>query len=67
MLPEHPIVSTKFVEERFDVTNEAARQVLRRLEALGILSQIDLHSREPGRPMRGWAAQELMDMVARSN
>jgi Fic family protein len=67
MLPEHPIVSTTLVQERFEITNEAARQVLRRLESLGILSPIELHSGVPGRPMRWWAAEELMAIVARSS
>jgi Fic family protein len=67
MLPEHPIVSTTLVQERFEITNEAARQVLLRLESLGILSPIELHFGAPGRPMRWWAATELIAIVARSS
>jgi Fic family protein len=67
MLPEHPIVSTTLVQDRFAISNEAARQVLRRLESLEILSPVDLHSGAPGRPMRWWAAEELIAIVARSS
>jgi Fic family protein len=67
MLPEHPIVSAKLVQERFEITNEAARQVLHRFQSLAILSPIELRSGTPGRPMRWWAAKELIDTIARSS
>jgi hypothetical protein len=67
MLPEHPIVSAKLVQERFEITNEAARQVLHRFQSLAILSPIELRSGIPGRPMRWWAAKELIDTIARSS
>jgi Fic family protein len=67
MLPEHPIVSAKLIQERFEITNEAARQVLHRFESLAILSPIELRSGIPGRPTQWWAAKELIDIVARSS
>jgi Fic family protein len=67
MLPEHPIVSAKLVQERFEITNEAARQVLHRFQSLAILSPIELRSGIPGRPTRWWAAKELIDTIARSS
>ena len=67
MLPEHPIVSAQLVQERFQITNEAARQVLHRFQSLGILSPIELRSGTPGRPVRWWAAKELIDIIARSS
>ncbi|HEV3187431.1 MAG TPA: Fic family protein [Acidimicrobiales bacterium] len=67
MLPEHPIVSAQLVQERFRITNEAARQVLHRLQSFGILSPIELRSGTPGRPVRWWAAHELIDVIGRSS
>jgi Fic family protein len=67
MLPEHPIISAALIQKRFGITNEAARQALRRLESLGIISPVELHSGAPGRPTRWWAAEELIDTVARAN
>ena len=67
MLPEHPIVSARLIQERFEITNEAARQMLHRFESLGILSPIELRSGNPGRPIRWWAAKELIDIISRSS
>jgi Fic family protein len=66
LLPEHPIVSAQLVVERFGVTNEAARQMLHRFESLGILSPVELRLGARGRPVRWWAADELIAVVARS-
>jgi Fic family protein len=66
MLPEHPIVSANLIQERFEITNEAARQMLHRFESLAILSPIELRSGNPGRPARWWAAKELIDIISRS-
>ena len=66
MLPEHPIVSANLIQERFEITNEAARQMLHRFESLAILSPIELRSGNPGRPVRWWAAKELIDIISRS-
>jgi Fic family protein len=65
MLPEHPIVSAQVVAERCHVTREAARQTLTRFESLGILHPVALRAGIPGRPMRWWAARELVEVVAR--
>jgi Fic family protein len=63
-LPAHPIVSAAFVAERFGISNEAARLVVQRFQALGILSPMELRSGIPGRPT-GWsAARELIDTIA---
>ncbi len=67
MLPEHPIVSANLIHERFAITNEGARQMLHRLESLGILSPVALPPSSPGRPVRWWAAMELIDIVSRSS
>lgn len=66
ILPEHPIVSANLIQERFEITNEAARQMLHRFESLAILSPIELRSGNPGRPVRWWAAKELIDIISRS-
>lgn len=66
MLPEHPIVSANLIQVRFEITNEAARQMLHRFESLAILSPIELRSGNPGRPVRWWAAKELIDIISRS-
>ncbi len=67
MLPEHPIVSANFIHERFKITNEAARQLLHRLESFAILSPIELRFGNPGRPVRWWVAKELIDIISRSS
>ena len=67
MLPEHPIVSAQLIEERFQITNETARLVLLRLQSFGILSPVEMRSGTPGRPVRWWVANELMDIIARSS
>jgi Fic family protein len=65
MLPEHPIISAQFVADRFQISHEAARQMLLRFESLGILSPAHVYSGTPGRPVRWWAADELLAAVAR--
>jgi Fic family protein len=65
MLPEHPIISAQFVADTFQISHEAARQMLLRFESLGILSPAQIHSGAPGRPVRWWAADELLGAVAR--
>lgn len=65
MLPEHPIISAQFVADRFQISHEAARQMLLRFESLAILSPARVHSATPGRPVRWWAADELLAVVAR--
>jgi Fic family protein len=67
ILPEHPILSVHLIEDRFKVSNETARQLLQRLQSLGILSPIAMKTGGPGRPVQWWAAKELIDVVARSN
>ena len=67
MLPEHPIVSTQLVQERFGVSSESARQLLRRFESLGILTEAEYRSGKRGRPLQWWAAKELIDIIARSS
>lgn len=65
MLPEHPIISAQFVADRFSISHEAARQTLLRFESLGILTPADVHTGAPGRPVRWWAATDLLDAVSR--
>jgi predicted ArsR family transcriptional regulator len=65
MLPEHPIISAQFVADRFQISHEAARQMLLRFQSLGILSPAHVYSGTPGRPIRWWAADELLAAVAR--
>jgi Fic family protein len=67
MLPEHPILSTQLVHERFGITSESARQLLHRFQSLGILSDIEFRTGQKGRPMQWWAAAELIDIIARSS
>ena len=64
MLPEYPIISAQFVADRFEISHEAARQMMLRFESLGILSPAPIHSSAPGRPVRWWAANELLAAVA---
>ncbi|HEV7958203.1 MAG TPA: Fic family protein [Acidimicrobiales bacterium] len=64
LLPEYPIISAQFVADTFDISHEAARQMLLRFESLGILSPAPIHSTAPGRPIRWWAANELLAVVA---
>jgi Fic family protein len=65
MLPEHPLISAQFVADRFQISHEAARQMLLRFQSLGILSPAHVYSGTPGRPIRWWAADELLAAVAR--
>lgn len=67
MLPEHPIVSATLIQGRFGITNEAARQILHRFEALSILTPVEVRAVGPGRPVRWWAATELIDLISRSS
>ncbi len=64
-LPALPILSAPLVAERFGVTPEDARQLLRRFESLHILEPIDLATKKPGRPTHWWAATELLALVSR--
>jgi Fic family protein len=64
-LPEHPIISAQFVADTFEISHEAARQMLLRFESLEILFPAPIHSNAPGRPVRWWAANELLAAVAR--
>jgi Fic family protein len=64
LLPEYPIISAQFVADTFEISHEAARQMLLRFESLGILSPAPIHSSAPGRPVRWWAANELLAAVA---
>ena len=65
MLPEHPIISAQFIADRFGLSHEAARLMLLRFESLGILSPVELRLGVPGRPVRWWAATELLDVITR--
>jgi hypothetical protein len=59
------IISAQFVADRFQIVHEAARQMLMRFESLNILSPAQVHSGTPGRPVRWWAADELLAAVTR--
>lgn len=63
-LPEHPIVDTASVAERYGVTAQSAHSALMRLEAAAVLSERSLARRKKGRPRRVFAAHELIDMLA---
>jgi Fic family protein len=60
-LPEHPIVDTRTVAERYGVTPQSAHSALLRLEDAGVLRERNLSRRRKGRPRRVFAAAELID------
>jgi Fic family protein len=56
---ERPIVSSRIVEERLEVTRPTALKLLRQLEAVGVLSEVD----SGPRGQRRYAARELLAVV----
>jgi Fic family protein len=63
-LPDHPIVDTQTVANRYGVAPQSAHAALVRLEAAGILSERAFARRRKGRPRRMLAATELIDLLA---
>ncbi len=63
-LPEHPIVDTRAVAQRYKVTPQTAHSALVRLEEAGILSERPFARRRRGRPRRAFAATDLIDLLA---
>ena len=57
-LPQHPVLSVESIEERFGVSDEAARKAIERLVHAGILRQITV-----GKRNRAWAAMEVFDLL----
>ncbi|MGH9020347.1 MAG: hypothetical protein ACRDV0_04945, partial [Acidimicrobiales bacterium] len=64
-LPAYPVISVQVVVDHFGVTHQAARDVLGRLEGLGVLAPVRLPVSGPGRPARWWVAAEVVDLVGR--
>lgn len=57
---EHPIVSSRAAEDRLGVTRPTALKLLRQLEAVGVLAEVD----HPGpRGQRRYVATELVAAV----
>jgi predicted ArsR family transcriptional regulator len=65
MLTEHPIVSAGLVAERFGIASETARQLLHRLETLGVVAPSSVRVSTPGRPAQWWVAPELIEVISR--
>lgn len=62
-LPLHPVVDTRTVAERYDVTPQTAHEALLRLSNAEILVERPLSRRKKGRPRRVFAAAELIDLL----
>jgi Fic family protein len=62
-LPEHPILDSQAVAERYGVTPQSAHAALVRLEEAGILRERDFARRRRGRPRKTFAATELIDLL----
>ena len=60
---ERPIVSSRTVEERLEVTRPTALKLLRQLEGVGVLSEVD----SGPRGQRRYAARELLEAVTRES
>lgn len=60
---ERPIVSSRVVEEGLDVTRPTALKLLRQLEAIGVLSEVD----SGPRGQRRYAARELLEAVTQDS
>ena len=60
VLFENPVVTTRFVAERLGMTIQGAKNLVRQLEALGIVREVD---QIPGRSKR-WEAEEIMRTVS---
>src|SRR5208283_856395 len=56
---EHPIVSSRAVEDRLGVTRPTALKLLRQLEAVGVLTEVD----QGPRGQRRYLAKELVTAV----
>ena len=63
-LPEHPIVDTRAVAERYNVTPQTAHSALVRLADARILGERSFARRRKGRPRRVFAAAELIELLA---
>lgn len=57
-LPGHPIVSVESASALFDVSDEAARVALNRLERTGVLRLVTV-----GKRNRAWAATEVFELL----
>jgi Fic family protein len=60
LLCENPVVTTKSIEGRLDVSRPTALRLLRRMEEQGVLSE----GKEGPRAQRRYVAQAMMDAIA---
>lgn len=60
LLPSSPVVNVQTVSQRLDISTEAARQAILRLEDAGILEQTTI-----GRRNRAWETVGLFDLLDR--
>lgn len=62
-LPDHPVVDTPSVAQRYDVTPQTAHAALVRLVESGVLTERPFSRRRRGRPRRVFAPPELMELL----
>lgn len=62
-LADHPILGSGIVAKRYGVTPQSAHAALLRLEDAGILRERNFARRRKGRPIRAFAATELIDLL----
>jgi ribosomal protein S25 len=62
-LPDHPIVDTTSVAQRYEVTPQTAHAALRRLTEAGILAERTFSRRRKGHPRKAFAPTELIDLL----
>jgi Fic family protein len=60
---ENPVITTRTIEDRLDVSRPTALRLLRRMEEQGVLTEQE----EGARGQRRYVAQEMMDAVAESS
>ena len=62
-LPTYPVVDTQTVAERYDVAPQTAHEALLRLSDAEVLVERPFSRRKKGRPLRVFAATELVDLL----
>jgi predicted ArsR family transcriptional regulator len=61
-----PVVSAATAAKALGVSNQAARLGLEALAARGIVTELQRKTATTGRPTRWWAAEQLLDVIARA-
>lgn len=62
-LPQAPVLSAAHLAALVGVSERSALSALKTLEAFAILRPLDVPSRQRGRPVRWWAATQLLDLT----